>query len=366
MKIALLVPAVCSEQDTEAELLHRHRFNVAQAGALATTGAEVELFLDAPFSRELRSTPGLTVHLVVTGRRRRPLVQRALSGRPDVLHLFHLLDLRTLVRIARTRVRTFAEYNGGAVPRGLRRTVLNAVSRALEGVFFTARQMADLFVEQGALSPHVAIHEVPEISVVAPELRDRATARARLEVAADGLLFAVVGRAAPEKDPLCALEAFRAILARRPEARLLYATLSGPLEESIERWLASDPTLASRVILRRALPPTAMPDVYAAADAMLHPSRREVCGHALVEALAAGLPVAASDIAPHRALLRHDAGRLCPVGDPLSLGEAALALAADTGARQRARQRFVSALSYAAIANRKRQIYERLPVPSEY
>jgi glycosyltransferase involved in cell wall biosynthesis len=355
-----------SDDDSETGLLHRHRFNVAQAAALAATGAEVDLFLDAPFSRELRPAAGLTIHLVASGAKRSVLVQRALSTQPDVLHLFHLLDLRTLALLAAARVRAFGEYNGGMVPRGLRRIVLRAASRTVEGVFFTARPMAQPFVEQGALSERVAIHEVPEVSVIEPEVRERHAARARLNISQQALTVAVVGRASPEKDPLCALEAFRAILAQRADSRLLWAIQSGPLEDSIHRAVASDRALSDTVALRRDVPSADMPDVYAAADVMIHASHREVCGHALVEALAAGLPVVASDIAPHRALLRHDAGRLCPVGDPLSFGHTALTLATDSGARERARQRFASALSYPAIAQRKRQLYERLAVPGEY
>ncbi len=84
-------------------------------------------------------------------------------------------------------------------------------------------------------------------------------------------------------------------------------------------------------------------DWLAAADGFLFPSREEAQPTALLEAMAAGLPIAASGIAANREVLG-DAGLYFPCQDAPALRESLLCLARDAGLRQRqgeaARRRF--------------------------
>jgi glycosyltransferase involved in cell wall biosynthesis len=99
--------------------------------------------------------------------------------------------------------------------------------------------------------------------------------------------------------------------------------------------------LAARVRFVGALPPAALPDVYASADAFVFPSTTETQGLVLAEALAAGLPVVAAESGASREVLGL-AGRLV-APDPASAAEAlaaALSDGRDQSAVHLAHQRF--------------------------
>ncbi len=359
MKVALIVPVLAPAFD-RARLLLLHRHNLAQARALARLGAEVHLLVDGG-TAGIEDHDGVRLHFV-----RRPLpgipgahlLRSALALRPDVVHQFHLLDVRTLALTALAPARVFAEYNTGPVPhQRVRRAVMRAATRRLAGVFFTAAEMAAPFVDAGALAPGTPVVAVPEISsLVEPADRTRARRALGLE---HSLAVLVVARAAEVKDPFTALAAFERIRAERPEARLVWAALEeGPLHREVSLRVAR---LGGIMEVRAEMAP-----LYAAADVMLHTSRREACGAAFVEGMGAGLPIAGSDIPPFRALARGGAARLCPLGDAEAFARAALALAADRASGRRARVRFEQALTFDAIAARKMAVYAGEPVAPAY
>jgi len=88
--------------------------------------------------------------------------------------------------------------------------------------------------------------------------------------------------------------------------------------------------------------------LYGAADLLVHPSRREGAPNAILEAMAAGLPVVATAIPSARELLGEDAGCLVPPEDAPALATALAELLADAprrarlgeAARRRAEERF--------------------------
>lgn len=100
-----------------------------------------------------------------------------------------------------------------------------------------------------------------------------------------------VGRLSAQKNPLFLVDAFARCLRADPTALLLIAG-EGDLRGALERRIAR-PDVAGHVRLlgRRA----DVPDLYAAADLAVFPSRHEGLPIALVEAQAAGVPVLASD-----------------------------------------------------------------------
>lgn len=72
------------------------------------------------------------------------------------------------------------------------------------------------------------------------------------------------------------------------------------------------------------------------ADALLFPSRTEGCPNVVLEAMVAGCPVVASDIAPCRDLITPGvSGLLCPVGNPTAFAQGLNRLLADAELRQR-------------------------------
>ena len=164
-----------------------------------------------------------------------------------------------------------------------------------------------------------------------------------------------LGRLDPVKDPLTTLGGFSRLLRVRPEARLTLAWNEGPLEASVRRRVA-EPDLRGRVELRGRVTREEVRGLLAAADALVQASVREVCGIAVLEALAAGVPPVVSDIPAFRMLTDHGRfGRLFPVGDPVGLAHAALVVLAE---RPDPRPWFARALSFAALAPRLVAAYE--------
>jgi len=99
------------------------------------------------------------------------------------------------------------------------------------------------------------------------------------------------------------LKVFRQLRRKHSQARLLFI---GPLLESDygRRFLRALRTLRGAAY-RPAVPPQQMLGVYAAADAVVNSSLSEGMSNALLEAMAAGVPVLARAIEGNRALLRH-------------------------------------------------------------
>jgi glycosyltransferase involved in cell wall biosynthesis len=79
-----------------------------------------------------------------------------------------------------------------------------------------------------------------------------------------------------------------------------------------------------------------MPALLRAADVFVRPSLSEGMSLAVLEAMAAGLPVVATDVSGTRELLQNGAGGLIvPPGSPPALADALARLAADAGLRRR-------------------------------
>jgi glycosyltransferase involved in cell wall biosynthesis len=164
-------------------------------------------------------------------------------------------------------------------------------------------------------------------------------------------LALVVARLGREKGLDLAIE----MLARSPEVRLAIVG-AGPHRAALAAHAAAA-GVAGRVRFCGALPPAALPDVYASSDAFVFPSATETQGLVLAEALAAGLPIVAADVPATRDVLA-GRGHVVPA-DPVAfagaLGEA-LAAGRDPAAAADARARF----DPAAQAGHMKDLYDRL------
>ena len=172
---------------------------------------------------------------------------------------------------------------------------------------------------------------------------DRPTARRALALPQEGLVFGVVGRLHYKKRPELALEAFRLFLERTGERNAHLAFVGdGPLRERLE--------LASRNL------PVTFPGFTAVAarlmkafDALLMTSSNEPFGMALLEAMAAGVPVI-TPRQPGPLCILADLGHYFEGSEPQAIAAAMRsALEAPPGkGRERARREF----SVAAVAER--------------
>lgn len=176
------------------------------------------------------------------------------------------------------------------------------------------------------------------------------------EAGASGPELLHVGSTIPRKRIDVLLQAFALICERRPRVRLIRV---GGLTAA-QRRLAADLGVSDRVVETPFLDRPVLRAVYARAAATLLTSDREGFGLPVVESLASGVPVVASDI-PSLRETGGDAAVYCPPGDARAFADAVLALldapCADRRARGEAR---ASRFSWPSHAEQMAGIYREL------
>ncbi len=197
-----------------------------------------------------------------------------------------------LVFTYHTRIEAYAHY----VPFERRTTEAAALTltrsyaNAADAVIVPTRAMESRLRELGVHSTIAVVPSAIDLERFAAGRRSPAV-RALLGARADAPLALVVSRLAREKNLELAIDALAA--SRYAWTRLAIVG-DGPHHAALaER--ARVAGVADRIRFVGALPPAALPDVYASADAFVFPSTTETQGLVLAEALAAGLRVVAVD-----------------------------------------------------------------------
>lgn len=218
--------------------------------------------------------------------------------------------------------------------------------------------------------PRQRLHRIPNAVRVPPERTrpQRDEARAALGEAHPLLALAqpapvavYTGRLHAGKGLDTLIEAWQLVAARRPDARLW---LVGDGPERAALWRQIDAAgLDGRVVLAGAF--DSVDDFLAAADLFVLPSLEEGMSRSLLEAMAAGLPVIASDIPGNRAIVDHETqGLLVPPRDPQALAQATDRLWSDPELASRlgaaARARVEREFSIPALVRRHLELFERL------
>jgi glycosyltransferase involved in cell wall biosynthesis len=154
---------------------------------------------------------------------------------------------------------------------------------------------------------------------------DRATARARCGVGPDDVMVLHVGRLHPQKGQDLLIDAIAR--ARRDVPRLaLFLVGEGGSRAALEG-RARDRGIGAEVRFERAQREVSV--YYRAADMFAFPSRYEAFGIALLEAMAAGLPIVASRTGGIPDVTGDMAALLIPVGDVDALSDGIRGLAGD-------------------------------------
>jgi glycosyltransferase involved in cell wall biosynthesis len=186
---------------------------------------------------------------------------------------------------------------------------------------------------------------------------ERAAARIRLNCH-ESRLVVCVGRLSRQKGQDILLEAWPSVMERVPSARLVLVG-DGPEEGHLRSSAGPGVRFAGH-----------RDDVacwLAAADVVVFPSRWEGMSIAMLEAMARGRSIVATDVSGAREALGADAGAIVPVGEPGTLADALAARlvnldeAAVEGraARLRAEKHYSFATTAAAIADVYRELLER-------
>ena len=152
--------------------------------------------------------------------------------------------------------------------------------------------------------------------------------RGKYHLAGNPMLLSV-GGVEERKNSVRLLEAFRQLLAIHPSAQLVIVGGASLLDHAryrlqFESLIAADRVLERAVVRLGAVPDREMPSLYRLADALIFPSVKEGFGLVVLEAMASGVPVVTSRIAPFTEYLGDNDVVWC---DPISVASIANAMA---------------------------------------
>ena len=194
-----------------------------------------------------------------------------------------------------------------------RRMILWAASRAA-GMITVCAALKDCLVELGVAEDKVTVlRNGVDCAVFCP--RDREAVRSRLGL--DGPTLLSVGHLIPRKGHDLVISA----LADLPGVTLLIAG-DGPDRDSLAA-LAERKGVSQRTRFMGRIAPEDMPDLYGAADTLILASSREGWANVLLESMACGTPVVASNVwGTPEVVAAPEAGRLMSARTPEALAEA--------------------------------------------
>lgn len=274
--------------------------------------------------------PGLRLGLPAKGR----LLRLWSEQRPDVVHLVTEGPLAWSALAAARRLglpvvsdfhtnfhQYSRDYGLGWLYRPIAGYLRGFHNRTDATLVPTAALQADL-TEQGYANVRVVSRGV-DTALFGPHRRSRQL-RAAWGLAENAPAVLYVGRLAPEKNLPLALEAFAAIAALEPRARLVLVG-DGPSRGELERAYPQHVFAG----MRRG---EDLAGHYASGDLFLFPSRTETFGNVTTEALASGLAVVAYEYAAAGELIIDgENGFLAPCGDaPAFIAAAARAIECPT------------------------------------
>jgi glycosyltransferase involved in cell wall biosynthesis len=159
-------------------------------------------------------------------------------------------------------------------------------------VFNSAAGLPEAIRREG-IRPEQAVHIPNGVAIPAPVPPERVAAlRQSLGIGNTATVLGTVGRLSPPKGHDILLAALPSVLARHPDT-ILWLVGDGPLRNSLERQAK---TLGIAEKVRFLGSRDDVPELLAAIDLVIQPSRFEGMPNAVMEAMAAGKPVVATDV----------------------------------------------------------------------
>jgi glycosyltransferase involved in cell wall biosynthesis len=195
----------------------------------------------------------------------------------------------------------------------------------------------------------------------------RSAARARLRLPKSGVCIATVCRLHRDKGVGHLISAFERLCSSAGDAWILIVG-DGPAKEELEAQ-AERLGVRPRVFFVGPQPHADVRNWLQAADVFVLPSRKEGLPNSILEAMAAGLPVVATDVGGIGEAVTRSCGRLVPYSDVPALAEALRRLIDSPELRssqgQAARSRAVETFGWAASAARLIGVYRSVLGESE-
>jgi glycosyltransferase-like protein len=194
-------------------------------------------------------------------------------------------------------------------------------------LFVVSRLWRDRLTKEFSHVPHLVGNGVDtERFSPVPDEQDSAL-RLLVKRPAGVRMFLAIGGVEKRKNTIAILEAFRFVHARHPLTCLVIAGGASLLDHDVYQAefaavLAASGLPDEAVIRTGPLPQALMPALYRAADALVFPSIKEGFGLVVLEAMASGVPVVTSRIAPFTEYLGDDDVAWCDPAAPTSIAQA--------------------------------------------
>lgn len=272
------------------------------------------------------------------------LFKLVITLQPDIVHT-HTAKAGTLGRLAaglvnlvrarRRRVLVVHTFHGhvlqgyfGAAGSLFIRLVERILGRMTDSILVLSPRQRDDIEERYGIGRPGQVHVVP----LGLELEPLLQLPARGRLVTDGVVFGFVGRFVPIKDLPLLVDAFADVHSQVPGARLLLVG-DGEVRPEIERQVAAH---GIRAAVELAGWQANLSDVYGRMDVLVLASRNEGTPVAVIEAMAAGLPVVATAVGGVPDVIADgETGILVPSGSTVDLAAAMTRLARSPAERQR-------------------------------
>lgn len=283
------------------------------------------------------------------------------AARPGIVHL-HSSKAGLVGRLARRGgVPTVFQPHAWSfhAVRGLERRAALAWERRAARLADVVVCVSDAERQEGVgmgirASWRVVPNGVDTAALPVPSAEETAALRERLGLP-DAPLALSVGRVSEQKGQDLLVAAWPEVRRRVPDAELVLVG-EGPERASLE---ARAPA-GVRFVGRR----DDVPDWLGACDVLVNPSRWEGLSYVLLEAMARGRPVVATDVAGTHEALGGDAGAIVPAGDRAALADAVVARLVDGDLRRReglaGRRRVEERFELRAATARMAELYSAL------
>jgi len=200
------------------------------------------------------------------------------------------------------------------------RPLLRQALKSAAGVITVSEALKQRVVELGIDAEKIAvIRNGIDRTVFYP--RDRSAARQKLGLDANAQLIVTVASLTANKGIDRLIDALALVARRHPDTDArLYVIGEGPARATLKARIAEH-GLTGRVSLVGSRPQAELPEWYSAADLFCLASHREGCPNVVIEALACGTPVIASEVGGIGELITSPAyGRLVPAHQPPAEG----------------------------------------------
>lgn len=246
-----------------------------------------------------------------------------------IANLFHSYMLARLLGRMLHRIPVVSVLHSSE--QGIARTILERMTLGFTEYFVAVSEEGAKYARETIKVPDRKLKVIsPGVDferIVNPSM-PREAMRRSLGYSESDFVIGCVARFHPVKDHPTLLRAFKLLNERRPEARLL---LVGGGED-FNKISALAETLGLLGKVRFTGYRRDVPDLYNAMDAYCLTSKREGMPQVILEAMAAGVPVVATEAPGIISILRHEANSLlAPIGDAESIAGALEAIAAQPG-----------------------------------